>query len=80
MANVENTWTRWHSDGWVLTVTRSADGRYVYRSQQEGQADAPALPAATLAEAQHRAEDIVRGSSHRCVARCSFWIAEQPDE
>ena len=79
MPNVDKTWTRWHSDGWVLTVTRSA-GQFVYRSQQDGQADAAAQPAATLAEAQHKAEDVVRGSGHRCVARCSFWIPDPPDE
>ncbi len=80
MPDVEQSWTRWHSDGWVLTVTRTADGRYAYRSQQDGQGDAAAQPASTLAEAQHKAEDIVRGSGHRCVARCSFWVPDQPDE
>jgi hypothetical protein len=76
----DKTWTRWHSDGWVLTVQRMPNGHFFYRSQRENEADAPLLPAAGLADAQHKAEDIVRDSGHRCVARCSFWIPDQPDE
>lgn len=80
LMNFDKTWTRWHSDGWVLTVFRTPHGEYSYRSHREGQADTAALPAKSLVDAQHRAEDIVRNSGHRCVARCSFWIADPPDE
>ena len=76
----DKSWTRWHSDGWVLTVIRTPDREYFYRTQQEGQDEAPLLPAASLVDGQHRAEDVVRNSGHRCVARCSFWIADPPDE
>ena len=76
----DKTWTRWHADGWVLTVYRTPQGDYSFTSQQDGQPAAAVQPAKSLVDAQHRAEDIVRNSGHRCVARCSFWIADPPDE
>lgn len=79
MSNIDKTWNRWHSDGWVLTVVRDA-GKYFYRSQRDNEPEAALQPAASLVDAQHKAEDIVRNSGHRCVARCSFWIADPPDE
>jgi hypothetical protein len=74
------TWTRWHSDGWVLSVLRTDTGDYFYKTQREGQPEATPEPAKSLVDAQHRAEDVVRSSGHRCVARCSFWIADPPDD
>ncbi|MEQ1574002.1 MAG: hypothetical protein ABL993_07120 [Vicinamibacterales bacterium] len=76
---MEQRWTRWHSDGWVLTVVRTPDGEFFYASQQEQAVEAPMTPALSLPDAQHKAEDIVRNSGHRCVARCSFWIPSQPN-
>ena len=78
--DIDKTWNRWHSDGWVLTVVRDAAGRYFFKAQREGQPEMPLEPAVSLVDAQHSAEDIVRNSGHRCVARCSFWIADPPDE
>jgi hypothetical protein len=37
-------------------------------------------PAASKIDAQHKAEDVVRNSGHRCVARCSFWVPDTPEE
>ena len=79
MNDVEKTWTRWHSDGWVLTVVRTPAGHF-YRTQRDGQPDATPIKANSLVDALHKAEDVVRNSGHRCVARCSFWIADPPDE
>lgn len=76
----ERKWTRWHSDGWVLTVTRTADGQYFYTTTQDESSDPLRIPAESLTDAQHRAESLVRDSGHRCVARCSFWIPDTPDE
>ena len=78
--STEKTWTRWHSDGWILTVVQTPAGQFLYRSQQEQAAEAPLTLAAGLADAQHKAEDVVRNSGHRCVARCSFWIPNQVEE
>jgi hypothetical protein len=80
MTDVVKTWTRWHSDGWVLTVIRTSAGKHLYKAQQEQQPETPMAPAASLVDAQHKAEDVVRNSGHRCVARCSFWIANPLDE
>jgi len=77
--DIAKTWTRWH-DGWVLTVIRTSTGEHFYKSQQDHQPDVPLNAAASLVDAQHKAEDVVRGSGHRCVARCSFWIAEPADD
>ena len=78
--DVEKTWNRWHAEGWLLTVERNTAGAFRYRSQQEGQPEHAWQPATSLVDALHKAEDIVRNSGHRCVARCSFWIADPPDE
>jgi hypothetical protein len=76
----EKTWTRWHSDGWVLTVTRTDSGDYFYKVHQDGRGEAPPQPATRQVDAQHNPESHVRDSGHRCVARCSFWIPDPPDE
>lgn len=76
----EKTWTRWHSDGWVLTVIRTPAGEYFYRTQKESEPEAPLVQGLSQVDALHKAEDVVRNSGHRCVARCSFWIADPPDE
>ena len=78
--NTVKTWTRWHADGWVLSVIRTDSGDYFYKVQQDTAAEAAFEPARSLVDAQHRAEDVVRSSGHRCVARCSFWIPDPPDE
>jgi Tfp pilus assembly protein PilX len=77
---MEKTWNRWHTDGWVLTVLRSADGRFTYSAMHRDQTLAANLAASSLAEAQHKAEDIVRTSTHRCTGPCSYWVADAPDE
>jgi hypothetical protein len=77
---MEKTWNRWHTDGWVLTVIRDADGRFTYSAAHYNQPLASQIPATGLAEAQHTAEDIVRNSGHRCLGPCSYWVADPPDE
>jgi len=76
---VTRTWTRWHSDGWILNVFRIGQDEFFYAASQHG-ADAHRTPARSLTDAQHQAEDIVRNSGHRCTARCSFWVPDTPDE
>jgi hypothetical protein len=78
--DIDKTWTRWHADGWMLTVVRSTSGEYFYKAQQEQAADAQLQPASSLVDAQHNAESVVRDTAHRCVARCSFWVPDTPDE
>ncbi len=77
---MEKTWNRWHTDGWVLTVARSADGQFTYSATHNDQSLAANITARNLAEAQHSAEDIVRNSGHRCLGPCSYWVADPPDE
>ena len=72
-------WLRWHSDDWSAIVVKTDDGEWRYNAWQ-GPPDDMMKPASGLADAQHRAEDIVRGSGHRCTARCSFWVPEEPEE
>jgi hypothetical protein len=77
---MEKTWNRWHTDGWVLQVVRSADGAFTYSVTHNDQPIATALPANNVADAQHKAEDYVRSSSHRCTGPCSYWVVDPPDE
>ena len=77
---MEKTWNRWHTDGWVLTVVRNAAGHFTYSAMHHDEALAVSIAANSLAEAQHKAEDIVRSSTHRCTGPCSYWVADPPDE
>jgi hypothetical protein len=70
------TWTRWHSDDWILKVVHDA-GQWGYTVAHPS-SDAEVKPAASLIDAQHKAEEVVRNSGHRCTARCSFWIPDVP--
>ncbi len=74
------SWNRWHTDGWVLTVERDAGGQFTYSGTHGDMALATKVDAKTLADAQHRAEDIVRNSGHRCTGACSYWVSETQDE
>ena len=76
---ITRTWTRWHSDDWVLKVFRTDQDEFFYTTSQRG-ADAPRTSARSLTDAQHQAEDLVRNSGHRCTARCSFWVPDTLDE
>ena len=76
---MEKTWNRWHTDGWVLTVVRSADGQFSYSVTQNDKTIADKQPAKNLADAQHQAENIVRSSTHRCTGPCSYWVTEEED-
>ena len=77
--HVMQRWTRWHSDGWTLVVVETDKGEFFYHASQ-GNLEEPPRPAASKADAQHRAEDVVRSSGHRCVARCSFWVPDTPED
>jgi hypothetical protein len=77
---MEKTWNRWHTGGWVLTVVRTADGQFSYSAVRNDAHVADRVPATTLIEAQHKAEDLVRTSEHRCTGPCSYWVADPPDE
>jgi hypothetical protein len=77
---MEKVWNRWHTDGWVLTVVRDADGGFTYSVIHNEQPLAAGVSSPGLAQAQHSAEDIVRNSSHRCLGPCSYWVADPPDE
>lgn len=77
--NITRTWTRWHSDGWVLKVFRTDQDEFFYAASQH-EAEAPHTRARSLTDAQHQAEDLVRNSGHRCTARCSFWVPDTLDE
>ncbi len=70
------TWTRWHSDDWILRVVED-DHRWSFTVTHPSSDGAPTR-AASLIDAQHRAEEVVRNSGHRCTARCSFWIPDVP--
>jgi hypothetical protein len=76
---VTRRWTRWHSDDWTLVVVETATGEFFYNASKGDAAD-QMKPAASKVDAQHRAEDIVRKSGHRCIARCSFWVPDTPEE
>ena len=78
-AHVAQRWTRWHSDDWTLVVARTDHGEFFYTVSKQG-VEQPAQPAVSKIDAQHRAEDVVRNSGHRCVARCSFWVPDTPEE
>jgi hypothetical protein len=78
-ARITQRWTRWHSDDWTLVVERTDKDEFSYRVTRNG-IEEPARPASSKIDAQHRAEDVVRGSGHRCVARCSFWVPDTPEE
>ena len=80
-----NRWTRWHSDDWTAVVVQTDGGEWFYDVSQNlprsSEAEAGAMkPASGRADAQHRAEEIVRNSGHRCTARCSFWVPDVPEE
>jgi hypothetical protein len=77
--HVVQRWTRWHSDGWKLTVVETDKGEFFYNTLQ-GEGEAVMKPAASKTDAQHSAEDVVRHSGHRCVARCSFWVPDTPED
>jgi hypothetical protein len=70
------SWTRWHSDDWILKVIHQ-DGEWGYTIAHPS-SDGAMRPATSLIDAQHKAEDVVRNSGHRCTARCSFWISDVP--
>jgi hypothetical protein len=72
-------WTRWHSDDWTLVVTQTRSGDFFYTTAHAG-VEQPPQRAASKVDAQHKAEDVVRRSGHRCVARCSFWVPDTPEE
>lgn len=76
---VVQRWTRWHSDDWTLVVVRTDTDEFFYSASKGGTDDAM-KPAGSKIDAQHKAEDVVRGSGHRCVARCSFWVPDTPEE
>jgi hypothetical protein len=76
---VVQRWTRWHSDGWTLVVVRTDRDEFFYTTTKNG-VEGPMMPAGSKIEAQHKAEDVVRKSGHRCVARCSFWVPDTPEE
>jgi hypothetical protein len=77
--HIVQRWTRWHSDDWTLLVEKTEAGEFFYTVTQQG-VEAPRQRAASKIDAQHKAEDVVRGSGHRCVARCSFWVPDTPEE
>jgi hypothetical protein len=77
---MENTWNRWHTDGWVLTVARSVDGHFTYSATHHDQPLVTNQPATNVADAQHKAEDIVRNSGHRCTGPCSYWVADREED
>jgi hypothetical protein len=76
---IQNKWTRWHSDDWTAVVVLSTDGHYAYNAWQ-GDAEGDLKNAPSRVAAQHAAEAIVRESGHRCTARCSFWVPDNPEE
>jgi hypothetical protein len=78
-AHVAQRWTRWHSDDWTLVVARTDKGEFFYTVTRAG-IEQPAQPAASKIDGQHKAEDIVRNSGHRCIARCSFWVPDTPED
>lgn len=78
-AHTEKRWTRWHSDNWTAIVVKTEKGEWLYNAWQ-GAIDDTMHRGAGLADAQHRAEEIVRSSGHRCIARCSFWVPDVPEE
>ena len=79
-------WTRWHADDWTGVVVQTDSGEWFYDASQnlprpsEAEAGDTMKPASGRAEAQHRAEEMVRNSGHRCTARCSFWVSDLPEE
>ena len=76
----ENRWNRWHADGWTGLVIKTKTGDWLYDVWQGDRPQREMKRARGLADAQHQAEEIVRASGHRCVARCSFWVPETPEE
>jgi hypothetical protein len=76
---ITQRWTRWHSDDWTLLVEQTSGGEFFYTVTRNG-IEEPRQRAASKIDAQHKAEDVVRGSGHRCVARCSFWVPDTPEE
>ena len=76
----ENRWTRWHSDGWTGMVIKTRTGEWLWEMWQGERQGENWKRAGGLANAQHQAEEIVRASGHRCVARCSFWVPDTPEE
>jgi hypothetical protein len=77
--HVVQRWTRWHADEWKLVVIQNDKGEFFYGASKGGVEDAMTR-AASKVDAQHKAEDIVRHSGHRCIARCSFWVPDTPEE
>jgi hypothetical protein len=76
---ITKRWTRWHSDDWTLVVVETDKGEFFY-SASRGNVEESMKPAASKVDAQHRAEEIVRQSGHRCIARCSFWVPDTPED
>jgi hypothetical protein len=76
---IQNRWTRWHSDDWTAMVVLTSAGEFQYTAWQGAHEDAMKTAPSRVA-AQHAAEDIVRKSGHRCTARCSFWVADTPED
>lgn len=74
------TWNRWHTDGWVLTVARDADGQFTFSVAERDVMKADRQPAKSLSDAQHQAETIVRASTHRCSGPCSYWVADGDED
>jgi hypothetical protein len=76
---VQQRWTRWHSDEWTAMVELRAGGEWRYDAWQ-GPAHMLTKTAASKVAAMHAAEDVVRHSGHRCTARCSFWVPDTPED
>ena len=77
--HITQRWTRWHSDDWTLVVVQTDKGEFFYRATQ-GNVEESMRPASSKVDAQHRAEELVRRSGHRCIARCSFWVPDKPED
>jgi hypothetical protein len=77
--HITQRWTRWHSDDWTLVVVQTDKGGFFYTASR-GNVEDSMKPASSKVDAQHRAEEIVRRSGHRCIARCSFWVPDTPED
>jgi hypothetical protein len=76
---IQQRWTRWHSDDWTAMVVHTAQGEWRYDARQGAPLELTRTATSKVA-AQHAAEDIVRTSGHRCTARCSFWVPDTPED
>lgn len=77
--HIGQRWTRWHADDWTLVVVQTDEGEFFY-TVSRGNVEGAREPASSRVDAQHRAEERVRRSGHRCVARCSFWVPDTPED